>query len=157
MEAPSSGLRNWVAVVIGVLIVAGVAAYFAGGAIEHSARARDAAAAEQKYTAVKTQLASVQSANKLLTANVWAYRATVALDNRNFGLANDAMANVVASLNGVDAAAAGLDSAALKEIQTEAAGVKIAVATNLEAQRSQLVRLAADITALSGVQRPRPG
>jgi predicted secreted protein len=148
------------AVVIGALIVAGVAAYFAGGTIEHSARTRDAAAAEQKYAAVKTQLqgaqtqlASVQSANTLLTANVWAYRATVALDNRNFGLANDAVANVVASLNGVDAAAAGLDSAALKALQVEAAGVKIAVATNLEAQRSQLLRLAADITALAG---PKP-
>jgi type II secretory pathway pseudopilin PulG len=160
MEKHSSGARIWVIVV--VLIVAGVAAYFAGNAVEHAARARDAKAAEQQYAAAKTQLqsaqtqvASLQSVNQLLTANVWAYRAAVALDNRNFGFANDAVVNVVASLNDVNATTADLDSKSLKALQNEAANVKISVATNLESQRNQLIQLAADITALVGKSAAR--
>jgi type II secretory pathway pseudopilin PulG len=153
MEKHSSGARIWVVVV--VLIVAGVAAYFAGNAVEHAARARDAKAAEQQYAAAKTQIASLQSFNQLLTANVWAYRAAVALDNRNFGFANDAVVNVVASLNDVNAATADLDSKSLKALQNEAANVKISVATNLESQRNQLIQLAADITSLVGKSTER--
>lgn len=79
-----------------------------------------------------------------------AYRAAVALDNRNFGVANDDVARVVASLNGVDATAAGVDNASLAAVKSEAAGVRISVATNLQSQRAQLLRLADDLSALSG-------
>lgn len=143
-----SGTRNWL-IVVGVLIVAGVAAYFVGTAIEHGARTREAAAAKAQLQSAQTQVASLQSVKQLLNADVWAYRAAVALDNRNFGVANDAVAKVVASLNAVDAAAAGLDNGSLAALKTEAAGVKISVATNLEPQRTQLIRLADDITALT--------
>jgi hypothetical protein len=143
-----SATRNWL-IAVGLLVVAGVAAYFVGAAIEHSARAREVAATRAQLQAARTQVASLQSVNQLLTADVWVYRAAVALDNRNFGMANDAVAKVVASLNAVDAAAAGLDGAPLAALKTEAAGVRISVATNLEPQRAQLIRLAEDITALS--------
>jgi type II secretory pathway pseudopilin PulG len=162
MEKHSSGARIWV-IVAAILVVAGVAAFFAGNAVEHAARAQDAKAAEQQYAAAKAQLqgaqtriASLQSVNQLLTANVWAYRATVALDNRNFGLANDAVVKVVASLNDINATAAGLDGQALKALQTEAANVKISVATNLESLRNQIIQLAADITALAGKSAAGP-
>ena len=148
MERRSSGTRNWL-IVVSALIVAGVAAYFVGAAIEHTARAREAAAAKAQLQSAQTQVASLQSVKQLLTAEVWAYRAAVALDNRNFGVANDAVAKVVTSLNNVDTAAAGLDNGPLAALKTEAGDVKISVATNLESQRSQLIRLADDITALS--------
>jgi hypothetical protein len=156
VENRSSGTRNWLIVVV-VLVVAGVAAYFAGRFVERNARAGDVIAAQQQYATVKTQLgsaqgqnASLESMNHLLTANVWAYRGAVALDNRNFGVANDAVAKVVANLNGVDAAAAGLDGKAVTAVRKEALGVKISVAANLESQRAQILKLASAITALVG-------
>ncbi len=156
MEKHSSGTRNWLIVVF-VLIIAGVAAYFAGGFIERNARARDVIAAQQQCATVRTQLASaqghnasLQSVNHLLTANVWAYRAAVALDNRNFGMAHDAVGKVVANLNGVDAVAAGLDGNAVTAEKNEAVGVKISVAANLESQRTQVLHLASGISALVG-------
>jgi hypothetical protein len=149
MERRSAGARNWL-IVVGLLIVAGIAAYFIGRALEHEHGARDAAATKVRLQSAQTQIASLQSFKQLLNADVWAYRAAVALDNRNFGVANDAVATVVASLNAVDPSAAGLDSGSLAALKSEAAAVKISVATNLEFQRAQLIHLADDITALSG-------
>jgi len=129
-------------IVVGILIVAGIAAYFVGSGIENSARVREAADA-------KAQIASLRSVDHLLDANLWAYRAAAALDNRNFGVANDAVAHVVAGLNKVDPTAMGLEAAPLAALKTEAAGVKIAVATDLQSQRAQLLKLAADIDAVA--------
>ncbi len=148
MEPHSAGARNWL-ILVGVLIVAGVAAYFVGTAVEHQARSRDVAAAKAQLQSAQVRVASLQSINRLLSADTWAYRAAVSLDNRNFGVANDDMAKVVASLNAVDASAAGIDGAPLAALKTEAAAVKISVAVNLEAQRTQLIHLADGITALA--------
>lgn len=144
MERRFSGTRNWL-IVVGVLVVAGVAAYFVGNA----AGTRETAAAKAQLQGAQTQVASLQSVKQLLTADVWAYRAAAALDNRNFGVANDAVATVVGSLNAVDASAAGIEGGSLATVKTEAAAVRISVATNLESQRAQLIRLADDIMALS--------
>ncbi len=149
MERRPSGTRTWL-IVVGVLLVAGVAAFFIGRAVGHGAGAQEAADAKARLQSAQTQIKSLRSAKQLLSADVWTYRAAVALDNRNFGVANDAVASVVASLNGVDASAAGLDSESLASVKTEAAGVRISVATNLQTQRTQLIRLADDIAALSG-------
>ena len=157
MQTSISGRRIWIMAAVAALPVVAIAAYIAGGALEHSARSRDAAAAGQKYSAVESQFIAVQSANALLTANVWAYRAVAALDDRNFGMANDAEANVVAGLNGIDAEASGINGAALKAVQTESAGVKVYLATNLESERSQLLHLAADITALAPSKSGKAG
>ena len=148
MESHSSGARNGL-ILVGVLIVAGVAAYFVGTAVEHQARSRDVAAAKAQLQGAQTRVASLQSINRLLSADTWAYRAAVSLDNRNFGVANDDMAKVVASLNAVDASAAGIDDGALAALKAEAAAVRISVAVNLEPQRTQLIHLADGVTALS--------
>jgi hypothetical protein len=156
MEKRSSGTRTWL-IVVAFLIVAGIVAYFVGMAVDRSAREREAGVAEQRDAALqgqlqsaRGQLASSQSENNLLTANVWAYRATIALDARNFGVANNAVAQVVSSLNKVDSSAADLDPKALAALKSQAGRVKISVATNLEGQRAQLLQLAAGITTLSG-------
>lgn len=147
MEKLSPATRNWL-VVIGVLIAAGIAAYFVGEALEAAAAKQRYATLSNQLTAADARVAALQSTNRLLSANVWAYRATVALDDRNFGTANDAVAKTSAALKGVNAAAAGLDGNSLAAVQTEAVGTKIAVATNLQQQRSQLIRLAADVANL---------
>ena len=148
MEKRSSGTRAWVITVV-ILIVAGVAAYFAGTFVERSANAKNADLNQQQIVVAQQRIASLGSANHLLTANVWVYRAAVALDNRNFGVANNDMTNVVASLHGVDAANIGLDSIAIAALENQAKSIKLSVATNLQPQRAQVLRLASDISSAS--------
>jgi len=147
MKTRSSGTRIWLIVIV-VLIIAGVVAYFVGSRVERRASAQGTAAIQQQLQQTRSQLAALQAVNHLLSASVWTYRATAALDNRNFGVANNAASNALANLNLVDAAAAGIDGKALTALQREAAGVRISVATNLESQRAQLLLLAADINAI---------
>jgi hypothetical protein len=154
MERLPSRVLTWL-LVVAVLIVAGVSAYFAGTVSESAARARDAAAAAQRYSVVdgklrsaQTDIASLQSVNQLLRADLWIYRAAAELDARNFGRANEAVAKTVAALNAVNPTAAGIEAAPLTAVRAEAASVNIAVATDLGAQRAQLLRLAADVNVL---------
>jgi len=153
MKKPSAN-RLWL-ILVGVLIVAGVAAYGAGFYVEHSARTRDAVIADRKAETMQadlktaqTQSARLAAANALLSANVWTYRAAAALDERNFGVANEAVGQAAARLKAVDPAVAGLDAAAVTAVQAEAADIHISVASNLQGQRAQLLKLAADVNAL---------
>ena len=155
MEKRSTGARGWLIVVV-VLVIAGVVAYFVGGAMERGAQTQDAAAAASRYTAVQAklidaqaQIHSLQSLNQLLGANMWTYRAAIALDNRNFGVANTDVVKAAASLGSVDAAAAGLDPKAVESLQKEAGAIHISVAINLESQRNELLHLAGGIGALA--------
>ena len=144
MATASPAVRTWL-IVAAVAVVALAAAFFAGGFIEHG----KLKTAQKTAAAAQARAARLQSINHVLAADVWSFRAVAALDERNFGVANDDVARAVAELNGVDAAAAGLDAAALKTAQAEAAAVKVSVAVNLQGQRAQLLRLAADIGALA--------
>ncbi len=146
MEKHSSGTRAWVITVV-ILIAAGVAAYFAGSFVERSANAKNAALNQQQIAAAQQRIASLRSANQLVTANVWVYRAAVALDNRNFGVANNDIANTVASLRGVDAASIGIDGTVIAALEKQAKSITISVATNLQSERAQLLRLASDISS----------
>jgi hypothetical protein len=92
-----------------------------------------------------------------LAANLWVLRAAVALDNRNFGVADSAVANAVASLNRVDAAAAGVELQSLQAVSEQASAIQISVATNLASQRNQLLRLEGDIAALVASSAPIAG
>lgn len=148
MDTRLQGARTWIVVVV-VFVVAVVAAYFAGHFIEHSAAGKAVASAEQKSAAAHSEATRAQAANRILAANIWAYRASVALDQRNFGVANDAVGKVVSSLDGVDTAAARVDPAAVKSARDEALAAKVSVAADLEAQRARLLRLADDIAVLA--------
>jgi hypothetical protein len=148
MKKPSSSFRAWLLVVV-FLILAGTAAYFIGTAVGSNAREKSAAAEKAKLQNARGQILRLQSVNELLHANVWAYRAVYALDDRNFGVANDDATKVVASLRAINATSAGVGANAVSALQREAAGVKISVAQNLESQRAQLLHLAAGITRLA--------
>jgi len=148
MEKHASGTRAWVITVV-ILVVAGVAAYFAGNFVERSASAKNAALNRQQIVLAHERIASLRSANQLLTANVWIYRAAVALDNRNFGVANKDVTKAVASLHGVDAASIGLDSAAIAALEKQATSAKVSVVATLQSQRTQRLRLASDISGAS--------
>lgn len=153
MQTRSSS-RTWLTVVV-ILVIAGIAAYFVGGAVERGTSSQAVVAAQQrtanvqsKLNSAQAQIAAVQSVNHLLSANVWTYRAAVALDNRNFGVANDAVSKAAANLGAVDATAAGVNAEAMTSLKKEAAGIKISVAINLETQRDQLLHLATDIDTI---------
>lgn len=147
MKKPYSSSRNWLLIVV-FLILAGTAAYFIGAAVGSNAREKSVAAEKAKLQNARGRILSLQSVNELLRANVLAYQAIYALDNRNFGVANGDVAKVVASLRAIDTTGAGVDGNAVSALQREAAGVHISVAQNLESQRAQLLHLAAGITQL---------
>lgn len=148
MDWNISNNRGW-AIAVACLALGVVAAYFVGIGSEHMTQSKKIAAVQIKYEQSQAQLATVQTLSELLRANGWAYRAAIALDNRNFGLANDGMAKVSQNLSAVDAQRAGLDQASLSAVMAEAASLKIAVATDLEPQRAQLLKLANDISVLT--------
>lgn len=142
------GVKGWL-ILIALIVIGVVVAYFSGRLLERSARAHDVAAAEVKYAGAHAEAVSLQSVNRLLTANVWTYRASVALDERNFGVANDAMAKVVASLDQIAPEAAEFDRSAVVALRDAAKSMNISVATDLEPQRARVLKLAADLTALA--------
>jgi hypothetical protein len=134
MATRSSATRPLL-IAVAVLVLIAIGAYFVGGALEHAKSG--------------PKIAALQSSNRLLTADVWAFRASVALDNRNFGTANDAVAKVVVNLSAVDSGAAGVDPASLTALKAEASAIKISVATDLQTQRAPLIHLANDIADLA--------
>ncbi len=154
MKKSSSGSRVWL-IVVACLILAGTAAFFVGGIVESNAREQQAAIERTKLQNAQNQILTLQSVNQLLSANVWAYRAAHALDNRNFGVANDDAARVVASLKAVNASDAGGN--AIATLREEAGRIKISVAQNLGAQRAQLLHLAAGITRLAEQSETKAG
>lgn len=118
----------------------------ARGAIAEARAARDAAESDRQARI---------TANQLLTANVWVYRAAAALDDRNFGVANDAMDEAARALEAVTLAEGDPRGAGLSEAVVAARALNISVATNLEPQREALLALARRVTALAE-QSPAP-
>lgn len=137
-----------------VLVVGVLAAYFIGRGLERNSAQKQSAATASDLAGANARVATLQSRVELLTANVWVYKASTALDNRNFGVANEAMANAVSRLSMVQASSANLNPNALAAVQRDASALKIAVATDLEPQRAQLLKLAASVTDLAGSSNP---
>lgn len=97
--------------------------------------------------------------NAVLTAEAAVYRAAVALEQRNFGTANDYLRRADAALATLpaDADDAGLSSgaaAALAEVRSELAGTDLNVAVDVEAQRSSVLQLAAQLDEIARATEP---
>ena len=112
----------------------------ARGEIAEARAARDAAESDRQGRL---------AAHNLLTANVWVYRAAAALDDRNFGVANDAMNEAVRALEAVTLAEGDPRAVELSEALAAARDLNISVASNLEPQRGALLALARRVTALA--------
>ena len=108
--------------------------------IAEARAARDAAESDRQ---------TLTAANQLLTANVWVYRAAAALDDRNFGVANDAMNEAVGALEAVTLTAGDPRAVELSEALAAARDLNISVASNLERQRGAVLALARRVTALA--------
>jgi len=147
-----SGNRKWAAVAVAVVVALG-AGFLAGFMVERSARQDAQTAASELETQLQEargQTAAVEARNSLLAANVLVFQAATALDNRNFGVANDLMGQVRGNLERVDATAVqGVDPDALQAVREQANAVQLGVAANFEGQRDQLLGLASDLTAMT--------
>lgn len=130
---------------LGLCIAIGVVSYFGGISVEKQRGANLVSDLDQ----VKTEIVALNSLDALRQANLWVYRTVAALDNRNFGVANDADAAALKNLQAVDAARVGIDPAELLKVQKEMTGVKISIASDLESQRTQILTIAKDLTALN--------
>lgn len=112
----------------------------ARGMIAEARAARDAAESSRRAQVV---------ANRLLSANVWVYRAAVALDDRNFGVANNAMDEAVKALEAVTLLEGDPLQTELSAVLTAAQALDISVASNLAPQREALLNLARRVNALN--------
>lgn len=129
---------------------------FGGGYLTRDLPARSAIAeARTARDAAESDRQTLTTAHQLLTANVWIYRAAAALDDRNFGVANDAMVEAVRALESVTLAEGDPRSAELSEAVVAARALNISVASNLEPQREALLALARRVTSLAE-QSPAP-
>lgn len=114
----------------------------------------DAAAAtrgelEASVATLEGQVASATATRRLLEARIVLAHALKQLDERNFGTANEQVADAAALLAKVDAAAAGVDAAKLKAVQEALAGTNLVVATDMAGQVALIGRLAAELDKLS--------
>jgi len=102
----------------------------------------------QQAEAAQRRLERVGNLNHLLNGRIELYKAAAQLDQRNFGLANSHLRNAAAALAAVDVAAVGIDATAFNALRDAVAKTDIAVAVDLEAQRSSVLKYSADLDAL---------
>jgi len=100
----------------------------------------------------RTFEASRANANEALAL---LYRAALDLDARNFGVANDRLNAAAELLNRADAAALGVSEQALADLQQSLAQTDLRVAEDLEPQRAQVLRFAAELRDLVGIDAAR--
>ena len=135
-----------------VLVAAGYlsASLQAGGrlALQKTEHEQAVLALQNDLTAARQALASSTLRNHFLAASASLYRASADLDDRNFGTANehlqqaaDAMAKAAANGDGADPEIA--------RLSTVLGQMNINVATDLAAQRSSVMQLAAQVDSLA--------
>lgn len=134
---------------IGLTVLAAVL-LFGGGYLTRDLPARSAIAeARAARDAAESDRRARITANQLLTANVWVYRAAVALDDRNFGVANDAMAEVVKALESVTLGEGDPLQDELAGVLAASRDLDISVASNLAPQRDALLALERRVSGLT--------
>ncbi len=99
----------------------------------------------QKQT---VELATANNRIAFLQARASIYRTAVDLDRRNFGTANEHLQEAVAFLGKVSGGGAGLDMDQLEVVRTSISQMNINVATDLETQRDQVLKLGSQLDAM---------
>lgn len=134
---------------VGLAALAAVLLFGAGYLTRDLPARSEIAEARAARDAAESDRQARLAAHQLLTANVWVYRAAAALDDRNFGVANEAMNEAVGALEAVALAEGDPRAAGLAEAVAAARELDISVASNLEPQRGALLALARRVTALA--------
>ncbi|MEX2472017.1 MAG: hypothetical protein WEA34_07555 [Gemmatimonadota bacterium] len=153
-DSPSGpgGLPRWAAWGIGILalfIVAFGVGYMAGGAPVGDLNDRvgqlegQVADAETDAERARSE-ASAQHALSLL------YQTMLAVDARNFGIANDRLEQVEGALGRTQPELLGIDADAFRSIQSDIAALDVRVAEDLAGQRTVLAALGQRLSDLIG-------
>jgi predicted negative regulator of RcsB-dependent stress response len=137
-----------------VVAIVLVAAGYLTASIQGSSRiAAQTAEHEQALLAIQKDLQGAQQAlastlerNQLLSASAALYRTSADLDDRNFGTANAHLQEAAAAM---DKAAEGAANPEFARLSTALGQMDINVATDLAAQRSSVLQLAAEIDGLA--------
>lgn len=96
----------------------------------------------------QAELSAANNHNQLLVARIDLYRTAADLDARNFGMANTRLQEAATALGKVDATISGIDAEKLAALRSAIATTSITVAADLQAQRNQVLDLAAQLDAL---------
>lgn len=104
--------------------------------------------AQSQTADAQAQLAAAQTQNQLMTARGLLYQAALALDQRNFGIANDDVAKAGQTLDAAKPADAGVEGK-LVPLRQAVTATKINVAEDLDTQRSGLLNLASQVDGLT--------
>ena len=138
-----------------VLLIVGFGLYWAG--LSHGRgemaqqKTNDEAqlkVAHAQTDAAQAQSAALQAQNQLMRARGLLYQGAIALDRRNFGIANDDVEKAGQALVAAKPADPGVE-AKLGVVRSAVAGAKITVAQNLDDQRSHLLDLATQLDGLT--------
>jgi hypothetical protein len=105
-------------------------------------------AAQTKTADAQAQVDALQTQNQLMTARGLLYQGAIALDRRNFGIANDDVEKARETLVAAKPADPGVEGK-LGVVRSAVTGTKITVAENLDDQRSHLLTLATQLDALT--------
>ncbi len=103
------------------------------------------AQAHQQLTQSQGQLAAAQTQNRLLTGQSDLYEASISLERRNFGTANDDVQKASQALSQIQAADMGEDFEPLNTLRQTVGSTNVSVASDLQSQRSNILDMAAQI------------
>jgi outer membrane murein-binding lipoprotein Lpp len=147
-----AGLPRWAAWGIGILVLFIVAfgvGYLAGGAPVGDLNERVSQLEDQVEDAEidaerSRSEASAQQALSLL------YQTMLAVDARNFGIANDRLEQVEGALGRTQPELLGIDADAFRSVQADISALDVRVAEDLAGQRSVLAALGQRLSDLIG-------
>ncbi|NUL82909.1 MAG: hypothetical protein HUU60_09335 [Armatimonadetes bacterium] len=98
--------------------------------------------ARQAHQVAGTEVKQLLAVNDLLRARGLTYRASLELDRRNFGLANDYLRRAAQAADRADADAARADRAKLSEAKEKLAKTSVEPSADLETQRKAVIDIA---------------
>ncbi|HZO87917.1 MAG TPA: hypothetical protein VFB38_06215 [Chthonomonadaceae bacterium] len=135
----------------GIALVIAAALFLVGFFIGRGQMAAQQAQAQQlraQAQQLRAQFATAEALSRLLVARGWVYRATIDLEQRNFGLANSDLSRATAILRSVQPAQAGVDPTQMQRLAQAIAGTNVQVATDIGNQRRQILALADGLDTL---------
>ncbi len=140
--APSSERWKRIGIIAGGVLVLVLIAYFVGlmqGRGPIAGLEEEVAVARQAQQELQAQLGREEARTRMTEALALLYRATLDLDERNFGTANARLQQAAQTLAQIDPAAAGAE---VQQLRQEISAMNVEVAANLQAQRSRILSFA---------------
>ena len=131
-----------------VAIIIGIVFYVAG--FWHAANRASATVHNltSELNSLQTKVTTMNNQDQMLHARLDLFKAAGDMDQRNFGLANGHLKEASAALAAVDARSAGVNPTQLGILLGQLGNFNVTVATDLEAQRTQVLEFGNQLDAL---------